>query len=186
MLGLAYNVAQAKKLIADSKYGSAANLPPITITTPGRGAQISHAMDSIIYQWQQNLGVQVNVRQLEPEFFYYHLKDETDQMFDMGWVADYPHPQDFLDMLFRANSDNNYGGYANPEVDALLARAATEMDTSKSLALYQQAEQKLVDDAAVIPLWFGRNYTLVKPWVKGYSVNPMGLTALNKVSVEPH
>ena len=184
LAGLGYNVAEAKKLISESKYGSVAGLPPITITTVGWGASISGDLEAIIYQWRQNLGVEVQVRQLEPERYYYHLKDEKDNMFDMGWIADYPHPQNFLDILFRSGSENNYGVYSNPEGDDLLKRAGTEMGEKLSLALYQQAEQKLVDDAAVIPLWFGRNFVLVKPYVKGYQLSPLGLAPLGKVTVE--
>ena len=184
--GLSFNVALAKKLITESKYGSMAGLPPITITTVGWGNAISPDLEAIIYQWRENLGVDVQVRQLEPERYYYHLKDEKDNMFDMGWIADYAHPQDFLDILFRSGAENNYGGYTNPAVDDLLNRAGTEQDTKLSLALYQQAEQKLVDDAPAIPLWFGRNFILVKPYVKGYKLNPMGLVDLSKVSVEEH
>ena len=106
-------------------------------------------------------------------------------MFYMGWVADYPHPQDFLEILFRSGVDNNYGEYSNPEVDALLEEAGLEQDKELSLALYQQAEQKLVADAACLPLWFGQNYVLVKPFVKGYNLNPFGFPMLNKVSIEP-
>jgi len=61
-----------------------------------------------------------------------------------------------------------------------------ELDRDLSLALYQQAEQKLVEDAVCIPLWFGKNYFLVKPYVTGYNVGPQGLAALNTVSIEPH
>ena len=59
-----------------------------------------------------------------------------------------------------------------------------EQDNDLSLALYQQAEQKMVEDAACLPLFFGRNYTLIKPYLKEYSVNPMGFAMLNRVSVE--
>ena len=106
-------------------------------------------------------------------------------MFLMGWVADYPHPQNFLDILLHSGADNNYGEYSNPDVDTLLDMAAVEQDNEMSLALYQQAEQKLVEDVACLPLWFGRNYILTKPYIKGYSVNPMGFAMLNRVSVEP-
>ncbi len=184
--GLGYDAAEAKRLIAESRYGSVGGLPPITVTTVGWGNSIGTDLKAIIYQWRQNLGVDVQVRQLEPERYYYHLKDEVDNMFDMGWIADYAHPQDFLDILFRSRSENNYGGYSNPQVDSLLKRAGLEQNTKLSLALYQQVEQKLVDDAAVIPLWFGRNFILVKPYVKGYKLNPMGLVDLSKVSVEAH
>ena len=106
-------------------------------------------------------------------------------MFYMGWIADYPHPQDFLEVLFHSGADNNHGEYSNPEVDALLEKAGVEPDNELSLALYQQAEQKLVTDAVCLPLWFGQNYILVKPYVKGYSLDPSGIATLNKVSIEP-
>ena len=59
-----------------------------------------------------------------------------------------------------------------------------EQDNNLSLALYQQAEQMLVEDAACLPLWFGQNYILVKPYIKGYELNPMGLAMLSSVSIE--
>ena len=184
--GLDYDVAEAKELIATSKYGDVSQLPPITITTSGRGGLISRGLEAIIQEWRQNLGVEVRVRQLEPQRFLYHLKQEKDEMFYTGWVADYPHPQGLLDVLFHSGADNNSGEYSNPEVDALLEMAALELDYDLSLALYQQVEQKLVEDAACLPLWFGRNYILTKPYIKGYSLNPLGFAMLSNVSVEPH
>jgi oligopeptide transport system substrate-binding protein len=184
--GLDYNIDRAKELITRSKYGDVSKLPPITITTAGYGGLISPDLEAIVYQWRQNLGVEVRVRQLEPERFLYHLKEENDEMFYTGWVADYPHPQDFLDILFRTGVDNNYGKYSNPEIDTLLDKAGVEQDSKQSLALYQQAEQKLVEDAACLPLTFGQNYILIKPYIKGYNLNPLGFVRLDEVSVEPH
>ncbi|MFC1908832.1 peptide ABC transporter substrate-binding protein [Chloroflexota bacterium] len=182
--GLNYDANIARELIIASRYGSLAGLPPITITVPGMGGVIPQDLEAIIQEWRNNLDVEVNVRQLEPERFLYHLKQERDEMFYLGWVADYPHPQNFLDILFRSGVDNNYGGYSSYEVDTLLERAAVETDNVLSLALYQRAEQKLVNDAACLPLWFGRNYILVKPHVNGYVLNPMGFAMLNEVSVD--
>jgi len=71
-------------------------------------------------------------------------------------------------------------------VDALLETAGIELDMDSSLALYQQAEQMMVEDAACLPLWFGENYILVKPYVKGYELSPLGIPALNSVYIEPH
>jgi oligopeptide transport system substrate-binding protein len=181
--GLEYDVEGAKELIASSSYGDASQLPPITITTLGWGGAISSELESVVYQWRENLGVEVTVRQLEPERFLYHLAEEKDEMFVTGWIADYPHPQDFLDILFHSGADNNYGQYSNPGVDALLEAAGVEQDSDSSLELYRQAEQMMVDDAACIPLCFGRNYVLVKPYVKGYELNPLGFAMLNKVSL---
>jgi oligopeptide transport system substrate-binding protein len=186
LAGLEYDIEAARELIASSSYGDVANLPPITLTTAGWGGLISAEVESLVYQWRENLGVEVTVRQLEPEAFLYHLDQERDEMFYTGWIADYPHPQDFLEILFSSQSENNYGGYSNPDFDALLEEATAETDYDASLALYQQAEQMLVADAACLPLCFGVNYMLVKPYVSGYQLNLLGFAMLNKVSVAPH
>jgi len=182
--GLSYDVSKAKELIADSKYGDVSQLPPITITTSGWGGLISQDLEAVVEEWRRNLGVEVTVRQLEPQRFLYHLKQEKDEMYLIGWIADYPHPQNFLEVLFYTGAENNNGEYSNPGVDALLDRAGVELDSDLSLALYQQAEQKLVEDAACLPLWFDKNYFLVKPYVTGYNVGPQGLAMLNTVSIE--
>ena len=182
--GLDYDVEGARELIAQSSYGDVSQLPPIAITTLGRGGSISRELEAVVYQWQQNLGVEVTVRQLEPERFLYHLAEEADEMFYSGWIADYPHPQDFLDILFHSSAEHNYGRYSNPEADALLEAAGVDPDSETSFELYRQAEQLMVDDAACIPLSFGRNYVLIRPYVKGYELNPLGFAMLNEVWIE--
>ncbi|MFC1917343.1 peptide ABC transporter substrate-binding protein [Chloroflexota bacterium] len=184
LAGLEYDVNRAKQLIAESSYGNVENLPPVTITTSGWGGLISSELEVIIQEWRDNLGVKVKVRQLEPERFLYYLREEKDEMFMMGWIADYPHPQDFLEILFATGAESNYGDFSGVAVDALLQEAAVVPDYQGSLALYQQAEQKLIDDAACIPLWFGKNYILVKPYVRGYHLSPIGIAMLNEVSIK--
>ena len=182
--GLGYDVAKAKELIASSKYGNAANLPPITLTTTGWGGNIPPYLGAIVQDWQQNLGVEIAIRQLEPETFNYHLKEESDEMFVTGWIADYPDPQNFLDVLFHTGAEYNTGNYSNPDVDALLDRAGVEPDETTRFNLYQQAEQILVDEGACLPLWFGKTYLLVKPYVKNYKLDIQGIPTLSDVYLE--
>jgi oligopeptide transport system substrate-binding protein len=179
--GLNYDVERAKESIANSKYGDASNLPPIIITVSGYGNNIPDYLGAIIQEWRQNLGVEVTVRQVEPDDFLYNLKREEDEMFILGWVADYPDPHNFLDNLFYTGSANNIFGYSNPQLDSLLDLAAVEQDKVSRLAMYQQAEQEIVDEAPCLPLWFGTNYILVKPYVKNYVLNPLGVPDLSKV-----
>jgi oligopeptide transport system substrate-binding protein len=179
-----FDVAKAKDLIKQSKYGDVSSLPTITLTTAGEDGAAATYLQAILYQWKQNLGVDVQIRELEPERYYYALDQEIDNLYDMGWIADYPHQQDFLDVLFHSGSDINYSGYTNTGVDTLLDQAGAELDSAKSTSLYQQAEQMLIDDTACIPLWFGRDYYLVKPYVKGYQPTPMGFVMLNQVSIQ--
>lgn len=182
--GLDYDVEKAKELIAASKYGDVSNLPPITLTVDGYGNSIPSYLGAIIQEWQQNLGVEISVRQLETEYFLYNLKQEKNEMFILGWIADYPDPHNFLDILFYTGSENNIFEYSNPSLDALLDQAAIEQNRADRLAMYQQAEQLVVDDAPCLPLFHGTNYILVKPDVKDYELSPLGIPDLSKVYLE--
>jgi oligopeptide transport system substrate-binding protein len=181
--GIGYDVDKAKELIAASKYGDVSNLPPVTLTVSGYGGNIPDYLGAIVQEWQHNLGVEVSVRQLEPEDFIYNLKEEKDEIFILAWVADYPDPHNFLHNLFHSEAENNFFDYNNPELDSLLDQAAIEQDDTLRLSLYRQAEQKVVDEAPCLPLWFGSNYVLVKPYVKGYVLNPLGIPDLSKVYI---
>jgi ABC-type oligopeptide transport system substrate-binding subunit len=94
-------------------------------------------------------------------------------MYQLGWIADYPDPQNFLDILFHTESRQNHTGYSNEELDAILDEAGVEQDPEQRVALYREAEQLIIDEAPWVPLHFGLEYELVKPWVQGYSLTPM-------------
>jgi len=181
--GLDYDVEKALDLIKASRYGEVSQIPPITLTTAGYGGAVGSTLEALVYQWKENLGIDVQIRQLEPERYFYNLKEEKDQMYSIGWSADYPHPQNFLDVLFSTDSNYNYGGYSNPDVDDLIYRAGRELNLEQSFVLYQKAEQKIVADAVCIPLTFDKNYLLTKPYVEGYLINPLGFAELNRVSI---
>jgi oligopeptide transport system substrate-binding protein len=181
---LGYDPDGAMEALRQSKYGGASNLPPITFTTSGLGS-ISPIYEAMIAMWRENLGVNVEIRQIEPERYPYVIEEEKDEMFEIGWTADFPDPQNFLDVLFHTGSKNNTGEYSNPAVDAKLDAARREMNESERLRLYQEAEQMLVDDAACLPLFFGYSYVLVKPYVKGYPASPLPIPWLKYISIEP-
>jgi len=180
---LEYDPAAARDIIV-ARYGSVAAMPAVTFTVSGSGGLVSRQTQALVTGWREALGVEVKVRQVETERFFYHTEEEIDNMYAIGWVADYPHPQDFLDVLFGSGSASNNSGYVNAAVDGLLARASVEPDYDTMVSLYRQAEQLLVDDAACVPLSFGQNYMLVQPYVNGYSLNGQGLPRLNRVTLE--
>jgi oligopeptide transport system substrate-binding protein len=182
--GLDYDVEKAMGLIAASRYGDVSNLPAITMTVSGYGNYIPSYLGAIIQEWQRNLGVQVSVRQMESDRFVYNLAREKDDVFMMGWIADYPDPHNFLDVLFSTGSLYNFSEYSNTELDALLDLAAVERDETRRMAMYQQAEQLVVDEAACLPLLHGATHIVVKPYVKGYHLNPLGIPDLSRVYID--
>ena len=174
--GYTFDPVRAKQLLAESKYGDdLENIPPITITTPGNfGANVSLDMEVILQMWERNLGITAEFQQTEYATFLKDLHKGRFQMFDIGWIADYPDPENFLDILFHSESSNNHTHYSNPEVDDLLMQARVETDNVARYELYNRAEQMILDDAPWVPLWFdGESKLLVKPKVHDFLLPPL-------------
>lgn len=177
--GIPFDPDRAKQLIAESSYGSVAALPPIVLSTGGGSGQIGEVFARM---YHATLGVDIAVVQLQNTFFD-DLAQHRVQMFYLGWSADYPDPQDFLDILFSGGSEANNTGYDNPEVNRLLAQAAIEPDHQRRIALYREAEQRIVSDAPVIPLFNDTEYDLVSPRVTGLRITPLGIVSFDGVRV---
>ncbi len=185
VIGLAHDLQQAKDLIAESRYKDVSNLPSITFTTSGRG-EVSDLDAALVDMWRQNLGVEVQIRQLEPEVYFEVLMEEKDELFGSGWSADYPDPENFLDILFHTGSEENTGEYSNPEIDALLEQARVEQDETARMSLYQKIEQMMIDDAACLPLYHDIEYVLIKPYLENVVVTPLPMSRWRYVSIKPH
>jgi len=99
----------------------------------------------------------------------------------LSWIADYPDPASFLTTLFHSGSPDNYTGYANPMVDALLDEAGVEADIDRRAALYLDAQQIIIDDGVLIPLYHGVSYMVVRPDVHGLEISAIGILALENV-----
>ena len=182
--GYSFDPIRAKQLLEDSAYGDdLENLPTITITTPGSfGANVSLDMEVVLQMWERHLGITAEFQQTEYATFLKDLHKRRFQMFDIGWIADYPDPENFLDILFHSESSNNHTSYNNPDVDRLLVEARVETDENARFALYNQIEQIILDDAPWIPLWYsGESYTLVKPNVQEYLQAPLTIPRLRYV-----
>jgi len=157
----------------------AKTLPPITFGSGG--SRLGSAVKAVT---ERDLGVTVDVEESRFGDYLTELESHAYTMFVITWVADYPDPQNFLDVLFHTGSARNYGGYSNPKVDALLDQANIEQNPTKRTDLYRQAQQQILDDVGAIPLYHTTDYSLVKPAVKGLAITAMGILRLETVWVE--
>ncbi len=167
LTGLEFDPDLALQCLRESRYKDAADLPEVVLHTSGEGGVLSPIEESIVAMLQTNLGVEVRVEQTPWASFLRDLDERRYGFYMTGWIADYPDPENFVDILLHSASVHNYGGYRNAEVDRLLEQARVEQDSEQRLQLYGQAEQLIVQDAALVPLWHSRSYMLTKPYVKG-------------------
>jgi len=174
--GLPYDPTQALELLKQSKYGGSDGLPPVVFTDAGIGSSIASDVAAMAEMWQQNLGVTITVENIEYDYFLDQIySGNHGQLFSTGWCADYPDPENFADVLFHSGSTQNNGGYSNPELDVLLEAARVERDVTKRIQMYQQAEQIIVNDAAVLFTTHSLSYQLAKPYIQGYVFTPIDI-----------
>lgn len=183
---LSYDLDKALDLIAESKYEDVADLPEITLYTTGAGGATSRMIEAVVGMYKENLGVDIAIQQTEWATFLSDISREENpyQMYSLGWIADYPDPENFLDVLFHSEKGENHMGYSNSELDELLEKARTEQDAEERLELYQEAEQMIINDAPWVPLFYEVEYWLTKPYVKGMIYPPMIIPKLQYVSIE--
>ena len=183
LTGLEYDPDVARQLLEESEYADPATRPRIVVTVPGTGGTIGLDLEVVIEMWKQELGVEVEIQQVEWATYLQDLNQHKFQAYaGLGWEADYPDPQDFLDILFHTESSLNHGMYSNLEADAILEEARTETDVERRVELYQQAEELIVQDGAWLPLWYsGERYVLIKDYVKDYRVTPMIVPKLKNI-----
>jgi peptide/nickel transport system substrate-binding protein len=105
-----------------------------------------------------------------------------------GWEADFPDPENFLEVLFARKQwgANNNSFYYNPRVDALFAEAAGLTNMKQRYAVYDEAQKIIVADAPWVFLYYPIGYAIRQPWVHGYELNPMRPTRLERVRLDPH
>jgi len=182
--GIPFDPMAAKALLAESRYAGDA-FTEVIYTTSGLGG-VPADVQFLIDSWNTNLGIEVQVRALAPEAYFYQLYEELDNLFDYGWIADYPDPENFLDVLLHSEAlENNIGHYNNPEYDRLLEAARSEEDMPTRMGLYNEAERLLLADAAIIPLFHSPDYILTKPNVDGFIMGPLGVPLLQNVTINP-
>jgi len=188
--GLTYDVDAAQALLATAlEELGLASAADISLTL-GVNADSGHEpiMEFIQANLQDNLGITVDTNFQEWSLYLESLATNPDDLYRLGWCADYPHPNNWLYDVWACGLAR--GGYCNQEYTDMLIEAQGIADLQEQLPIYEEASNILNEDApAVWVYWYGR-FTLLKPWVKGLVPTAadatLGATFWEKVYIEAH
>lgn len=152
-----YDPAKAKALFKESGYKG--NRLTITYNADGDHKAWTTATCNSI---KSSLGVDCVAT---PITDFAALRDKVKKgtlkgMWRSGWIADYPHIENFLTPLYSKGGSSNDNKYDSPEFDAMLKKAAAAKG-EESLKIYQDAEKSLGAKMPAIPLWY---YTATIGW----------------------
>ena len=180
-----YDPARAKALLAAAGYPNGKGLPPLDIYATEKNPLGQKTMDILRQMYAQNLGVTVNERQMEQGSLIAAIdKNTSTPSFVLAWYADYLDPQDFYTLLLSSKSPENHTGYADPQFDALCARADVERDPAKRTALYRQAAQLSSLAPPRIPLYYAVDPELISSRVSGLYDCLMGHLPYKRVALK--
>jgi oligopeptide transport system substrate-binding protein len=178
----AHDVARARQLLAEAGYPNGKGFPKVQIlyNTSDSHQEIA---EFIQQEWKENLGIDIELRNLEWATFLDTLNQGDYSVSRSGWIGDYPDPNTFLDM-FVTDGDNNQTNWSNSTYDELIEAAKSEPDASRRMEILQQAEGILMSELPILPIYFYVSTNLVSPRVKGFSGNIQDVHPLHILRVE--
>jgi oligopeptide transport system substrate-binding protein len=158
--------ARAKRLLAEAGYG------------PGRPLRFQlktffsfERVTPVIQADWRAIGVDVTLATSDIPVFFGDLQAGAFQAGLTDWIADYPDPTNFLNLMRHDEPGANYGGFVDHEYDRLVGAAEREADVGVRARLLQAAERRMLQAAPIAPVWVNPCQNLVSPRVTGWVDN---------------
>lgn len=164
----AHDPEGARKLLAEAGFPGGAGFPTTTILGGGRQDRAFAA------EIARELGVQVEV-EVQGAGFFDRLTTDPPDIFSMGWIADYPGPNDFLGILLGTGASNNYGRWSSAAFDQAISDALAARDPGATRAAFDRAETIVRDEVPTIPLTYSTSWSLARDGLLGAYDNGLGI-----------
>lgn len=190
--GYDLDIEKGKKLLAEAGFPNGKGLKEIQLIVNSGNSRNNTVAAEIQKQLKNNLNINITFESLpNPEKFELQIRGKGD-IFRDGWIADYPSPESFLSIFYGATVSNdttrmsfpNTLKYKNDEYDKYYKLGRDALDRDTAAVYFLKAEQILMNDAPLIPLWYESNCRLIKTRLKNFHVNPMRYFDFTQVIIE--
>ena len=163
--------ALAQQRYAAAGYGPGRPLRAALVVATS-GPDMRRLFEAMSAMWRVALGAEITVEPEEFKVLQQNRELRKLRLFWHAWIGDYPDPLTFLD-LPRRSSPQNFGGFDDARYEDLLDAAVATVDERQRLLLYAQAERVLIEQAALLPVYFYQSRHLLSPALRGWQDNPM-------------
>ncbi|MEZ4710582.1 MAG: ABC transporter substrate-binding protein [Caldilineaceae bacterium] len=173
-----FNPDKAMELLNGTAYEGGQNWPEITITY--RADELSGIpalmVQGIQAMLKENLNMDVKLEGLEGKVFRDTMWEHKIQLNYVRWYMDYPDPNNDLFLVwYSSRASGSRHEYNDPEFDAMLDEAAAGATMEERMAIYSEAERRMIEDGAATYIYYPFGLRLYKPWIQGLPVNSAGL-----------
>jgi oligopeptide transport system substrate-binding protein len=174
-------IAEAQRLYREAGYSRA---KPLAFELAYNAGEVHTKLAvAVASMWKEALGAEVRLTQVEFKTLLQEIDRGDVELFRSSWVGDYNDAYTFAQYL-KGDFGLNLPRYRSPAYDALLTRAAAEVDSGERRALLEEAERTMLADTPLMPLYFYVNKHLVKPQVQGWYDNVMNVTYTKDLGLE--
>lgn len=178
--GYSYDPAKTKQLLSEAGFPGGKGLRPVKLLT----IPIYSDMANFIAKQLEESGIPVQVEVVQKALLLTMTASSTAAFFRGSWIADYPDAENYLSVFYSKNpAPPNYTRYSSTAFDAAFEKAIAETNDSLRYQLYREADQIMMNDAPVVPLWYDKVVRLVQPHVKGFPPNALNLLELRRVKM---
>ncbi len=161
-----FDVAEARRLLAEAGYPDGKGFPKfdILINTNEAHRIIAEAIQEM---WKKYLNIPVGIHNQDWGVYLESQRKKDYSICRAAWVGDYSDPYTFLQM-WHTGDGNNETGWSNARYDDLMAQSMAEPDPKKRFQILHDAEELLLDEAPILPVYWYTHPTLVRPEVKNW------------------
>lgn len=171
-----YDLDAARRKMDEARALHGGPIPPLTLLMPGTETSVRQMAEFFAAQMSR-IGLTI-----KPEFrtwarFQEMVDDKQTQVFMLGWVADYPDEQTFLQLFYGKNTDRggvNSANYVNPEYDAIYEQAVVMSPSPQRDALYKRLCRIVEEDCPWIFTFHSVEYVLYYNWLGNMKIMDYG------------